>query len=177
MLNQDLKQAIVARVLSRVQTPGQYVGGELNATVKDHRAVRGKLCLAFPDTYAIGMSCHGLQVLYSAVNAPDDWACERIFAPWPDYEELLRSERLPLCSLETFTPLRQFDVVGFTLQYDLCASNVLTILDLGGIPLSAADRTLGDPLVIAGGPCAQNPEPLSQFIDLFVLGDGEALAD
>jgi radical SAM superfamily enzyme YgiQ (UPF0313 family) len=173
VLNQSLKDQIVKCVLPRVQTPAQYVGGELNAVLKDHRAVRGKLCLAFPDTYTIGMSHHGLQVLYHAMNRRDDWACERVFAPWPDFEAELRRLRLPLYSLETFTPLVEFDVVGFTLQYDLGYANVLTILDLGGIPRRAVDRTLEHPLVIAGGPCAHNPEPMARFIDLFVVGDGE----
>ncbi|MHB8897975.1 MAG: TIGR03960 family B12-binding radical SAM protein [Thermoguttaceae bacterium] len=173
MLNQILKDQVVRRLLPRVQTPGQYLGGELHAIRKDHRTLRGKLCLAFPDTYAIGMSNHGMQVLYAAVNRRDDWACERAYAPWPDMEALLRAENLPLYSLETFTPLDQFDVLGFTLQHDLCYSNVLTILDLGRIPLAAEERTLEMPLVIAGGPCVQNPEPMARFIDVFVIGDGE----
>lgn len=173
MVNQSLKDAVCARVLPRVQTPAQYLGGELNAVVKDHRQVRGRLCLAFPDTYAVGMSHHGLQVLYHLMNLRSEWACERAFAPWPDMEQSLRDEGLPLYSLESFTPLGEFDVVGFTLQYDLCYTGVLTMLDLAGIPLAAAERTAGHPLVIAGGPCAQNPEPMSRFIDLFVIGDGE----
>ncbi|MGQ9575540.1 MAG: TIGR03960 family B12-binding radical SAM protein [Thermoguttaceae bacterium] len=173
MLNHWLKQLVLTRLLPRVQTPGQYIGGELNAVVKDHRRVRGKLCLAFPDTYAIGMSHHGLQVLYHLMNRREDWACERAFAPWTDMEALLREHRIPLYSLETFTPLGQFDVLGFSLQHELSYANVLTMLDLAGIPLRAADRTLDHPLVIAGGPCAHNPEPMSQFIDLFVIGDGE----
>jgi radical SAM family uncharacterized protein len=177
--------------------PGQYVGGELNSrrvpllacpavkgaltpdatALLDKPAVApgGKLCLAFPDTYAIGMSHHGLQVLYDVVNRLDDWVCERVFTPWTDMEQLLREHRLPLYSLESFTPLSRFDILGFTLQYELCSTNVLTILDLGGIPLSAAERTDDDPLVIAGGPCVVNPEPMSRFIDVFVLGDGEEI--
>ena len=174
MLNQSLKDRIVRRILPRVQTPGQYIGGELNAVAKDHRRVRGTLCLAFPDTYSIGMSHHGLQVLYAVMNRRDDWACERVFAPMVDMETLLREDGLPLVSLETFTPLAAFDVLGFTLQYDLCAANVLTMLDLAGIPLRADERTPEHPLVIAGGPGAANPEPMARFIDLFVLGDGEA---
>src|ERR1035438_6806273 len=120
MLNKPLKDRVVARLLPRVNGPGQYIGGELNAVVKDHRAVRGKLCLAFPDTYTIGMSNHGLQVLYAVMNRRPDWACERAFTPWGDMEALLRQEGIPLYSLETFTPVGLFDVVGFTLQYDLC---------------------------------------------------------
>ncbi|MCD4727409.1 MAG: B12-binding domain-containing radical SAM protein, partial [Pirellulales bacterium] len=160
-------------MLSQVQTPAQYVGGEWNAVVKDHRNLRGKLCLAFPDAYSIGMSCHAVQVLYDTMNRRDDWACERAFAPLADMERLLRENRLPLWSLETFTPLVEFDVLGFTLQYELCCTNVLTMLDLGGIPLAADQRTMEHPLVIGGGPCAANPEPMARFIDLFIVGDGE----
>jgi radical SAM family uncharacterized protein len=149
------------------------MGGELNSVVKDHRQVRGKLCLAFPDTYALGTSHHGLQVLYSIMNNDPQWACERAFSPWLDFETLLREQRLPLYSLETFTPLQEFDLVGFSLQYEVCYTNILTMLDLGGIPLHSKDRTLDHPLVIAGGPGAQNPEVLALFIDVFIIGDGE----
>ena len=172
MLNQDLKDAVVSRILPTVRTPAQYVGGELNSVVKDHRSVRGTVCLAFPDTYALGMSHHGLQVLYSLMNA-EGWACERVFTPLPDFEAALREHGLPLYSLETFTPLCRFDVLGFSLQYEICYTNVLTMLDLGGIALHAEDRGPDDTLVIAGGPGAQNPELLAPFIDLFVIGDGE----
>jgi radical SAM family uncharacterized protein len=172
MLNKSLKET-VARLLPRVQTPAQYIGGELHSIVKDHRQVRGKLCLAFPDTYTLGMSHHGLQVLYTLMNNDPQWACERAFTPWVDFEGLIRAQGLPLYSLETFTPLREFDVVGFSLQYEVCYTNLLTMLDLGGIPLHSKDRTLRDPLVICGGPGAQNPEVLAPFVDLFVIGDGE----
>jgi radical SAM family uncharacterized protein len=167
-----LKETIL-RLLHRVQTPAQYIGGELHSVVKDHRHVRGKLCLAFPDLYTLGMSHHGLQVLYTLMNNDPQWACERVFAPWVDFEQLLRQHGLPLYSLETFTPLKDFDVIGFSLQYEICYTNVLTILDLGGIPLHSKDRTLEHPLILAGGPGAQNPEVLAPFIDLFVIGDGE----
>lgn len=173
MLNQALKDRLFATVLPGVVTPGQYVGGEWNSVRKDHRRVRGTLCLAFPDTYSIGMSHHGLQVLYSLMNARADWACERAFAPLPDMEQALRRQQLPLTSLETFTPLSAFDLVGFSLQYEISYPGVLTMLDLGGIPLRSARRALADPLVIAGGPCTQNPEPMADFVDVFVTGDGE----
>jgi len=173
MFNQPLKDKLVSSVLNRVQTPAQYLGGELNSVRKDHRDVRGTLCMAFPDAYTIGMSHHGLQVLYSLMNAREDWACERVFTPWPDMETELRASGYPLYSLETFTPLHQFDVLGFSLQYEISAVNVLTMLDLGGISLHADVRTMDHPLVIAGGPCAQNPEPLAPFVDVFVTGDGE----
>lgn len=172
MINRALKEAVYRR-LPRVKTPGQYIGGELNSVVKDHRQVRGRLCLAFPDTYTLGMSHHGLQVLYSIMNEDPQWACERAFTPWLDFEKELRDHRLPLYSLETFTPLVDFDVIGFSLQYEVGYTNILTMLDLGGIPLLNRDRTLDHPLVIAGGPGAQNPEILAPFVDLFVIGDGE----
>jgi radical SAM family uncharacterized protein len=170
---ENLKEVLFRRVLPGVQTPAQYMGGEVNMVRKPHASVRGKLCLSFPDLYTIGMSHHGFQVLYSLMNAREDWVCERVFAPWLDMEEALRRHGLPLYSLESFTPVREFDVLGFSLQYELCYPNLLTILDLAGIPLRASERSLADPLIIAGGPCAQNPEPLAPFIDLFVMGDGE----
>lgn len=173
MLNQSLKEKVVSQLLPRVQMPGQYLGGELNQIRKDHRSVRGKLCLAFPDAYTIGMSHHGLQVLYTLMNNLEDWACERAYAPWPDMEALMREHGVPQYSLETFTPLSEFDVLGFSLQYEVCSVNVLTMLDLSGLPLHAEDRTMQDTLVIAGGPCTQNPEPMAPFIDLLVTGDGE----
>jgi radical SAM family uncharacterized protein len=172
MLNAALKDAVF-RVLPRVKTPAQYAGGELNAVPKDHRQVRGKLCLCFPDTYGLGMSHHGFQVLYSIMNADPQWACERAFTPWLDYEAVLRGDGLPLYGLETFTPLTEFDLLGFSLQYEVSYTNVLTMLDLGGVPHRSEDRRVTDPLVIAGGPGAQNPELLAPFVDLFVIGDGE----
>jgi len=172
MVNVALRD-IVRRLVAQVQMPAQYIGGEMNAAIKDHRRVRGKLCLAFPDTYPLGMSHHGLQVLYSIMNESPQWACERAFTPWVDYEALLRRHRLPLYSLETYTPLSEFDLIGISLQYEVCYTNILTMLELGGIPLHSKERTREDPLVIAGGPGAQNPEILAPFIDIFVIGDGE----
>lgn len=172
MRNQALQDAIVG-LLPRVKTPAQYLGGEVNSVVKDHSGVRGKLCLCFPDAYTIGMSHHGLQVLYSRMNDDPQWACERAFTPWLDFESELRTHRLPLYGLESFTPLRDYDLVGFSLQYEVSYTNVLNMLDLGGVPHFGADRQVTDPLIIAGGPGAQNPELLAPFIDLFVIGDGE----
>ncbi len=173
MINTTLKEQLVRHVLSKVRMPAQYIGGERNIVVKQRDEVAGRLCLCFPDAYTIGMSHHGLQVLYSLMNRRDNWAAERCFTPWPDMEQQLRNYGLPLYSLETFTPLSDFDVVGFSLQYEISSPNVLTMLDLGGIPLRASRRTMADPLIIAGGPCAQNPEPMAEFIDCFVTGDGE----
>ncbi len=173
LINHVLRRQIVDQILPHVQNPAQYLGTEVNAVHKDHTQVRGKLCMAFPDVYSIGMSHHGLQVLYTLMNDRSDWVCERSFTPWVDMEQQLREAGLPLFSWESYTPLARFDVLGFTLQYEIGAVNILTMLDLGGIPLHGRERTLADPLVIAGGPCAQNPEPLADFIDVFVTGDGE----
>lgn len=172
MVNHELRDAI-ERILPRVQMPAQYAGGERHAIVKDTATMDSHVCLAFPDTYALGMSHHGLQVLYSLVNAEERYACERAFCPQPDFERELRAADLPLYGLETFTPLRDFDIVGFSLQYEVCYTNLLTMLDLGRIPIEANTRGDDDPLVIAGGPGAQNPEPLAPFIDVFIIGDGE----
>ena len=173
MINETLRRQLESRVWPHVQTPAQYVGGERNIVVKDHRGLPGKLCLGFPDAYTIGMSHHGLQVLYSMMNRREDWCAERVFTPWPDMEAKLREQGLPLYSLETFTPLSAFDVIGLSLQYEIASPNVLTMLDLGGIPLAATGRTIGEPLVVAGGPCCQNPEPMAEYFDVMVTGDGE----
>src|SRR5437879_7850532 len=134
MVNRVLKE-VVQRLLPQVQMPAQYIGGEIGSVVKDHGQVRGKLCLSFADAYTLGMSHHGLQVLYTIMNNDPQWACERAFTPGVEFEALLRRHGFPLYSLETFTPLREFDLVGFSLQYEICYSNILTMLDLGGVPL------------------------------------------
>ncbi len=170
---EQLKAYLERHVLPQVQSPLQYLGGELNSIRKEHARHPGKLCLAFPDTYSIGMSHHGLQVLYTLMNEKEGWLCERAFTPLPDMEQALRREGLPLYSLESFTPLHHFDVFGFTLQYEVCYPNMLTMLDLGKIPIHSSERTLDDPLIVVGGPCTQNPEPVAPFIDVAVTGDGE----
>ncbi|MBM4333275.1 MAG: TIGR03960 family B12-binding radical SAM protein [Deltaproteobacteria bacterium] len=156
-----------------VSKPSRYMGGEINAIVKDLNRVRLKFALAFPDVYEVGMSHLGLQILYHILNQDAHVACERVFAPWPDMEKFLRERDLPLTSLESSLPLKEFDVIGFSLQYELNYTGVLNILDLSGIPLKAADRGENDPIIIGGGPCALNPEPLTDFFDAFILGDGE----
>ena len=173
MPDSTLRDTLINCVLPRVQFPGQYIGSEWNSICKDPSMVRGRLCLAFPEPYTIGMSHYGLQVLYAIMNGRSDWACERVFTPLADLESLLRERALPLVSLESFSPLAEFDVVGFSLQHELSATNVLTMLDLGRIPLAADCRTMADPLILAGGPGSANPEPMARFIDAFVLGDGE----
>ncbi len=168
-------RAKVRSILPRVKTPAQYVGGEPFAIVKDRTdsALEVSVALAFPDAYSIGMSHLGLKILYEILNRRPDCVAERAFAPWIDMEAEMRRAGIPLYTLETFTPLRDHDVVGFSLQYEGGYTNILQMLDLGGIPLRAAERGEDDPIVIAGGSGAFEPEPLAPFIDLFVLGDGE----
>jgi radical SAM family uncharacterized protein len=166
-----LKQ--IEKILLKVQKPARYVGGEWNIIRKNWAETAVKVVFAFPDVYEIGMSHLGLQILYHIVNSRDDALMERVFAPWPDMEEMMRKHKIPLYSLESYRPVRDFDLFAFTLQSEMTYTNVLNMLDLAGLPLSSAERKDEDPLVIAGGPCACNPEPLADFIDLFVLGEGE----
>jgi len=165
-----------AAFLDRVEKPARYSGGEVGAVIKDWASVEATVCLAFPDIYDIGMSHLGYKILYKILNDDPRTLAERCYAPWTDMEEQLRSRGLPLVALESARPLRDFDVVGFSLQFELTYSNILTMLDLGGIPLRAANRGEDDPLVIAGGPTATHPEPIAAFIDAFVIGDGESKA-
>ena len=163
-------------ILPRVSKPARYTGGEWNAVVKDWDTTPLRVVLAFPDVYEIGMSNLGLAILYDILNRQPDVLCERVFAPWTDMEEAMRQEGIPLFSLETRHPLAEFDVIGFSLGYELTYTNVLNMLDLAGLPLLAGERRRILPLVIAGGSGALNPEPLADFIDAFALGDGEELA-
>jgi radical SAM family uncharacterized protein/radical SAM-linked protein len=160
-------------LLLQVQKPARYIGHELNAVKKDPAGVKLRLALAFPDIYDVGMSHTGLKILYWVVNSRPELYAERVFAPWLDLEKLLRKEQRPLGTIETGTPLSQLDFVGFSLQYELCATSVLQMLDLGGIPLRAQDRGPNDPFVVGGGPVAFNPVPLAPFFDAFAVGDGE----
>ncbi len=156
-----------------IQKPGRYAGGELGQVMKDRREVNLRFAFSFPDTYEVGMSYLGMKILYSLLNdIPDIW-CERVFAPWPDMEQAMRRQGVPLFALESRDSLTEFDIIGFSLQYELSYTNVLNMLDLAGIPVFAKDRTTLKNLVIAGGPCVCNPEPLSDFIDLFLPGEGE----
>jgi len=159
--------------LLTISKPSRYLGGEINSIKKDLNQVRLKFCLAFPDVYEVGMSHLGLQILYYILNKQPDIACERVFAPWPDMENFLRTRQIPLTTLESSRPLREFDVIGFSLQYELNYTGVLNILDLAGIPFYASERGEEYPLIIGGGPLTANPEPLADFFDFFVLGDGE----
>jgi len=160
-------------LLSLVSKPVRYLGQEINSIKKDPAQVRLRFCLAFPDVYEIGMSHLGIQILYHILNGKKGVACERVFAPWVDMEKVLRVKRIPLSSLESSIPLHQFDILGFSLQYELCFTNVLNMLDLSRIPLFSKDRDDRFPLVIAGGPSAFNPAPIADFFDAIVIGDGE----
>ncbi len=160
-------------ILSRVQKPARYTGGEYSAVVKDPKQVDTRIAMCFPDTYEIGMSNLGVRILYGLMNElPGVW-CERVFAPWGDMEEEMRREGLPLYGLESGDPISDFDIIGFSLGYEMAYSNVLNMLDLAGLPLRSADRDEDAPLIIAGGTCAYNPEPLAPFVDIFSLGEGE----
>ncbi len=159
--------------LPLVNKPGRYINNEVNAVHKNPALAKTRVCLFFPDTYEVGMSHLGLRILYHILNSRPDTVCERVFSPWTDYERLLRASGRPLASLESNTPLNLFDIIGITLQYELSYSNILTGLDLAGIPLHAQNRSENNPVIIAGGPCACNPEPLSDFIDVFFIGEAE----
>ena len=165
--------ARLEKILPLVQKPGRYIGGELNSVEKDPSTVDLRFAFCFPDTYEIGMSHLGIKILYYLINEREDAYCERVFAPWLDMEEQMRKVGLPLFSLETGTPLTEFDLIGFTLQYEMSFTTCLYMLELGGIPLLAKDRHDLKNLVVGGGPCACNPEPIADFFDLFMLGDGE----
>ncbi len=167
----------IEKYLLRVQKPGRYVGGELNSVVKERGSVDISYAFCFPDTYEIGMSHLGMKILYSLVNARDDARCERVFAPDTDMEEIMRREKIPLWTLESGEPVKDFDLIGFTLQYELCYTNVLNMLDLAGLPVRSADREALTPLVIAGGTCVCNAEPMADFFDITLPGDGEEVTN
>jgi len=168
-----IDREVIRRLLTRVERPARYAGGELHAITKDWRRTRVRLALAYPDVYEIGMSNLGLALLYDTVNQLPWALAERVYAPWDDMAQAMAEEQVPLYSLETFTPLSQFDVVGFSLQHELTYTNILSMLSLAGIPLVAERRTEDAPLVIAGGSGAYNPEPLARFFDAFFVGEGE----
>src|SRR6185369_14107968 len=165
-----------AAFIDRVEKPARYSGGEVGAVLKDWASVEARVCLAFPDIYDIGMSHLGFKILYKILNDDPRTLAERCYTPWVDLEAQLVARGLPLVSLESARPLRDFDVVGFSLQFELTYTNVLNMLELGGVPLRSADRGEDDPLVFAGGPTATHPEPLAPFVDAFVIGDGEEKA-
>lgn len=163
----------IEKLLLNVKTPSRYIGGELNSVVKDKNKVDMRFAFCFPDTYEIGMSHLGMKILYSLTNERENFWCERVFAPDVDFEKLMRENDIPLYGLESLEPIKDFDFIGFTIQYEMCYTNILNMLDLAGLPVKAKDRTALSPIVIGGGPCVCNPEPIAEFFDMFILGEGE----
>lgn len=168
-----MKVTLEDKILLNVEKPARYTGGEWNMVIRDPAKVDVRFAFCFPDVYEVGMSHLGMKILYHVLNHRQDTYCERVFAPWVDMEAVMREKGIPLFALETKETIKDFDMVGFTLQYEMSYTNILNMLDLAGIPLLSRERTKSDPFVIAGGPCACNPEPLADFIDLFALGEGE----
>ncbi len=169
------KQALDDTILLTIDKPARYIGHEINAVYKEPDAETIRFCMCFPDVYEIGMSHLGIQILYDMFNQRDDIWCERVYSPWPDLDQILREREIPLFALESQDPIRNFDFLGITIQYEMCYTNILQILDLSRIPLHADARTEDDPIVIGGGPCTYNPEPLAPFFDLFYIGEGETV--
>lgn len=165
--------ALSDEILMQVEKPARYIGGEINAVMKDPEAVKVRFAMCFPDVYEIGMSHLGIQILYGMLNSYEDVWCERVYSPWVDLDAIMRKEQIPLFALESQDPIRTFDFLGITIQYEMCYTNILQVLDLSGIPLLAKERTEEDPIVIGGGPCTYNPEPVCDFFDLFYIGEGE----
>lgn len=171
------KTALSDEILLSVQNPVRYIGGEVNTCVKDPEKVDIRFAMCFPDVYEIGMSHLGIQILYDMFNRREDIWCERVYSPWTDMDRVLRERNIPLFALESQDPVKDFDFLGITIQYEMCYTNILQILDLSHIPLEASERTKEHPFVIGGGPCAYNPEPLAEFFDLFYIGEGETRYD
>lgn len=165
--------ALNEEILLKIDKPARYIGGEVNSVMKDKAKVDVRFAMCFPDVYEIGMSHLGIQILYHMFNQFEDVWCERVYSPWVDLDEVMRKENIPLFALESQEPVKEFDFLGITLQYEMCYTNILQILDLSGIPLLAKERTWEDPIVIGGGPCSYNPEPIADFFDLFYIGEGE----
>ncbi len=172
MDNRD-KLALSDDILMKVEKPERYIGHEVNSVVKDKKRVAIRFAMCFPDVYEIGMSHLGIQILYDMFNSWEDVWCERVYSPWPDLDAVMRERHIPLFALESQDAIKDFDFLGITLQYEMCYTNVLQVLDLAGIPLTAGERGEDCPIVIGGGPCAYNPEPLADFFDLFYIGEGE----
>ena len=167
------KLALSDEILLSIQQPARYIGGEINSVCKDPSSVDVRFAMCFPDVYDIGMSHLGIQILYDMLNKMPDVYCERVYSPWTDLDAIMREKHIPLFAIESQDPVKDFDILGITLQYEMCYTNILQILDLSGIPLHGSDRTWDDPIVIGGGPCAYNPEPIAEFFDLFYIGEGE----
>ena len=171
------KLALNDEILLKIEKPARYIGGEYNSVMKDPEKVDVRFAMCFPDVYEIGMSHLGIQILYDMFNRREDVWCERVYSPWVDLDKVMREEHIPLFALESQDPVKEFDFLGITIQYEMCYTNILQILDLSGIPLHAKERTEDDPIVIGGGPCTYNPEPIAEFFDMFYIGEGETVYD
>ena len=169
------KQALSDEILLKIEKPARYIGNEVNSVQKDLKDISVRFAMCFPDVYEIGMSHLGIQILYDMFNQWEDVWCERVYSPWMDLDKVMREQKIPLFALESQDPVKDFDFLGITIQYEMCYTNILQVLDLSGIPLIATDRTWEDPIVIGGGPCSYNPEPLADFFDLFYMGEGETI--
>ena len=171
------KLALPDDILLNIEKPARYIGGEVNAVMKDKDKVDIRFAMCFPDVYEIGMSHLGIQILYDMFNRRDDVWCERVYSPWHDLDRVMRDEDIPLFALESQDPIKEFDFLGITLQFEMCYTNILQVLELSHIPLHASERGQEDPFVIGGGPCTYNPEPLAEFFDIFYMGEGETVYD
>lgn len=169
------KQALSDEILLKIEKPARYIGNEVNSVVKDLADIDVRFVMCFPDVYEIGMSHLGIQILYDMFNQWEDVYCERVYSPWMDLDKIMREQDIPLFALESQDPIKDFDFLGITIQYEMCYTNILQILDLSKIPLESKDRTWEHPIVIGGGPCSYNPEPLAEFFDLFYMGEGETI--
>ena len=171
------KLALDDEILLNIEKPARYIGNEVNSVMKEKDEIDIRFAMCFPDVYEIGMSHLGIQILYDMFNRREDVWCERVYSPWMDLDKVMREKKIPLFALESQDPIKDFDFLGITIQYEMCYTNILQILDLSQIPLHSADRTEEDPIVIGGGPCTYNPEPLAEFFDLFYIGEGETVYD
>ncbi len=169
------KLALSDEILLKIEKPARYIGNEVNSVMKDKNEVDIRFAMCFPDVYEIGMSHLGIQILYDMFNRREDVWCERVYSPWMDLDKIMREKKIPLFALESQDPIKQFDFLGITIQYEMCYTNILQVLDLSGIPLFASERNEEDPIVIGGGPCTYNPEPLADFFDIFYIGEGETV--
>lgn len=171
------KLALSDEILLKIEKPARYIGGEVNSVMKNKDQVDIRFVMCFPDVYEIGMSHLGIQILYDMFNRREDVWCERVYSPWLDLDKVMREKNIPLFALESQEPVREFDFLGITIQFEMCYTNILQVLELSHIPLHAKDRTEADPIVIGGGPCTYNPEPLAEFFDIFYMGEGETVYD
>ena len=167
------KLALTDEILMTIDKPARYIGGEINSVMKDKNSIDVRFCMCFPDVYEIGMSHLGIQILYDMLNQYEDTWCERVYSPWVDLDAIMREKQIPLFALESQENVKDFDFLGFTIQYEMCYTNILQVLDLSQIPLLTKDRTKDDPFIIGGGPCTYNPEPIADFFDIFYIGEGE----